>query len=44
MNEEQKKEVEAIVKRLEEIGEMMHPHEARHIDTAVIELEYYLID
>lgn len=44
MDKTRKEEIQDIIKRLEMLGETMHPHDARHIDAAVLELEYYLID
>lgn len=34
--------IKEIIKHLEDTAKSMHPYEARHIDLAVLELEYYL--
>jgi hypothetical protein len=42
MNEDQKQEVRRMIERLVLLAEPMHENEARHIDEAIAQLEYYL--
>jgi hypothetical protein len=42
MNENQKNEIKILIERLVLLAEPMHEYEARHIDEAIAQLEYYL--
>lgn len=42
LSDNNQEELKRIVKRLNEMGEALHPHSAGHIDEAVMLLERYL--